>query len=660
MARLLPNYEPRPEQIKILSAVADACAADEHLVVEGGTGSGKSLAYLIPALWRAVVDDEQTIVSTHTITLQEQIWERDLPLLQQISPRPLRTALLKGRHNYACRRRWSQREGDLFGTLAPVLDWLLSTETGDRAELAGHLAAQGIDIQEVWPLLASSPEICLGAACPWWEGRCFVRQARRRAEKADLVIVNHALLLANVKMGGGLLPEAERLIIDEAHHLEGVASDQLGSHLATGVLQAALQALGAKQGLALLHEFIPHLNELVAPIGQTNEEGITTAHLHSTLWENDNWSAFWSLLNLRGTNLLLVLQELLSNQEAEAGKHKSSHVPTRARAMAIVGECAHALRQFLTCDPDTWVLWVEVNNNHRHDYHLFTAPLAVGDMLAAQLFARFRSVILTSATLTAGDDFQYFRSRLGLIHLPRESVQFLVVPSPFDYRQQALCCVATDMPDPRYGRTAAEISDFLYALIPIFGGGILALFTSHRLLKDTAHQLYAMLQDSPTCVAAQGLDGDSTTLGRQFSSPQPPAILLGTNSFWEGVDFPGDTLKCVVLTKLPFWSPGMPVVAARSEALAKQGHNPFTNYALPEAVLRFKQGFGRLIRTSQDRGAVIILDPRAAPGKSAYSGAFLRALPNPDLFVGPRAEILNKLAGWWGQDSEEGEHCGYC
>ena len=638
LARRLDQYEYREAQVEMARAVAQTLDRGGRLMVEAGTGVGKSLAYLLPlALWSRRTG-RRAVVATHTVTLQEQLADKDLAALSGWLPTAPTTAILKGRQHYISLRRWERFLASPSRTAhgAPDLDavrfklkllcWLAQTETGDR----GELRLAGPD-EALWQRVQSEQEDCLGAACAnWRDGRCFMVAARRRAAEADLVVTNHALLLADARREGQVLGQYGALVIDEAHHLEESATRQLGALLRAHDVLAVLDRLGDPEagedalGIALaaareatqriFGEVKGYLIEQFGTDAATNG----TLGLRPEVREQERFQAVhragwhavraWrhaaaTLLDARGSR---PFQGALFPQPDRVDDEM-------ALAAQDLGDAADVVERVLLQPREGHVAWLELRAEQSE---LREAPIDVAEPLRSAVFDRVDSAILTSATLSVAGSFDYVRTRTGM----GESAHELALDSPFDFLSRALSVLPGGMPpydDPSYDQALADLcADVAVRL----RGRTLVLFTGYSPLKRVHGLLQNRMANAGIAVLGQGLDGTRRQVLASFLS-NPQTVLLGTSTFWEGIDVQGDALSCVVIAKLPFPVPTDPLVQARSQQLA----DPFRQLMLPEAVLRLKQGFGRLIRHSTDRGAVVLCDERLASRE--YGRAFLEALP---------------------------------
>jgi Rad3-related DNA helicase/DNA polymerase III epsilon subunit-like protein len=671
LATALPGYEHREAQLQMLLAVAQNMRRGGRLVVEAGTGTGKGLAYLVPALARAVRRGERVVVSTHTHTLQEQLMLKDIPALRQWLPWDFEACLLKGRPNYVSLRRWRRylvepcRDAKELEFKLKILVWLHGTRTGDRSELR----LQGPE-EVHWARIASDPLDCVGLRCT--EEDCFVHRARAEAERADLVVVNHALLLADASTSGTLIPAYEHLVVDEAHHLEDAATQSLRCEVDGPALQALLFRLaspveGLMTGLVPEMRLLPRLGESgdvlaeaeIAALAaaprcaelfqtasewarrQLPEEGLRrdeAVRLVPEQREREDWPPLAALAVGAATALgaldghlrraVSLSRERLGGQEPDQDLRELEIIRGR------LAEGTDLLEQaFQRQDPNR-VYWLSVQGR-TSALVLRSAPLEIGPMLRERVFAELGSVVMTSASLAVAGTFDYFCSRVGL----GAEVETLLLASPFDYLQQALVCLPTDVPDPQSEEFELAVEDIVADVASRLKGRTLALFTSHQLLRNVYMGLKHRSDLDEVLILGQGIDGQRRHVLRAFEENERP-LLLGTASFWEGVDVPGDRLSCVVIVRLPFQVPTEPVFAARAERL----RDPFLQYALPQAALRLKQGFGRLIRRHDDRGAVVILDSRVL--ERDYGSAFLEALPPASRYLGPTASMGQTIEEW--------------
>ena len=667
LASVLPGYEHRESQMQMLLAVAQIQARGGTLVVEAGTGTGKSLAYLVPSIARSVGHKERVVVSTNTHTLQEQLMGKDLPGLREWLPWNFKAVLLKGRSNYVSLRRWRRylaeacKDAEELMFKLKVLIWLHTTESGDRSELRLY------GREEVfWTRIASDPMDCVGIHCT--KEDCYVHRARAEAETADLVVINHALLLADAELGGGLLPEYDHLVIDEAHHLEEAATRGLRQEVDGPGLLALLERLA--HGLLDDLQRLPHLGASESSFAAAVPPALTAATRVGELFQiADAWVAArlgeterreesvritgavrederWADLYLAAENTVTALaaldailrksvggvREWLGGDGGDAGPDQGIRELEMIRGRL---EVAQTLLDEAMLRPDSNRVYWFSQVSRAENLLLRAAPINVGSLLRDRVYEERRSTVFTSATLAVGGTFDYFRSRVGL----GADVEEMILPSPFDFYTQALVCLPTDLPLPEDEGFDGAVEDLIASVARRVGGRTLALFTSHRQLRDVHAALKQRVDLDEVLILGQGIDGQRRQLLKTFEEAERP-LLLGTATFWEGVDIPGERLSCVIVVRLPFPVPTDPVFAARAE----QVRDPFTQLALPQAALRLKQGFGRLIRRSTDRGAVVILDNRIL-GRD-YGKTFLQVLPPASRYIGPGAQVESRVGEW--------------
>jgi Rad3-related DNA helicase/DNA polymerase III epsilon subunit-like protein len=641
------GYEYREAQLQMARAVSQTLERSGRLLVEAGTGTGKSLAYLVPlALW-ARNTGRRAVVATHTITLQEQLADRELATVSALLGAPVEHAVLKGRQHYLSLRRWDRflatpdhgAHGAGLETLRfklKLLCWLAQTETGDRAEL--RLAGSE---EALWERVRSETGDCLGAACAnWRDGRCFMVAARRAAAEADVVVTNHALLLADAERQGTVLTPYSALVVDEAHRLEEAATRQLGHELrAAGVLAVLDRLRQDGEGelplaLARARDAVQRLfgdvkGFVTGTLGIEHPGnaslGLTEAVRGGAGFGPLERSALHARARLRDAAAALRAAQGSGSLQAELLPQPDRADDELELAAATVEEAAAVVDRVLcTPSPDS-VRWLELRAEQAE---LHEAPLQVGDRLAGGVFDRADATILTSATLSVGGSVDFVRARTGL----GEGADALVLPSPFDFLSQALCVLTTDVPahdDPAH---AVALADLTAGVATRLGGRTLVLFTGYAPLRSVHALLATRMEAQGIAVLGQGLDGTRRQVLSSFVQ-NTRSVLLGTTSFWEGIDIPGDALSCVIIAKLPFPVPSDPLVAARGALL----RDPFAELALPTAVLRLRQGFGRLIRRTADRGAVVLCDPRLHTRD--YGPTFLRALPEALVVREPAAGV---------------------
>ena len=680
---LFDRFEERAEQRGMTRAVARVLEDGGHLLVEAGTGTGKSIAYLIPAAIRALREGRRVVVSTNTINLQQQLEEKDVPALRALLAdalgadvaAELRVATLKGRANYLCLRRLAQerpRASSLSDVrlLGRLLVWLRETATGDRAELRLSSAEA-----RVWSRLSAEGQRCLTDGCPYVrDGFCFLLRARRRAEAAHIVIVNHALLLSDLAAGGGAVPAADTVLIDEAHHLEDVATEQFGARLDEGALRGPLEQVyseGAggsaglaaearrfaaaepeplpalvEQGTAALAALFDRLAAFV--LEHADDQFAGTQRLRLT--RGARAQPAWAEIEIAWEQVFQALRDVhdalhtlgeallpLAIEADEDGREAIQALATEAEALAEqLQERAQLAGELLAHYDQSRVVWLSINTRGSGggEARLSAAPLQVDGILAGSLFEKRRSVVLTGATLCADGDFAYLRERLGLADGTEERFG-----SPFDYRRAVRLLLPGDMPEPNDARYPEALARAVVALTLGSGGRALALFTSHGALRAAAAAVREPLEAAGIAVLVQGPDGSAARVAAELRD-NPATLVLGTSALWEGVDLAGEALSLLIVARLPFPVPSDPVFAARAELY----DDSFGRYTLPQALLRFRQGFGRLIRRRSDSGVVAVLDGRIRERR--YGAAFVRSLPPVQVEELPVAALGRAAAEW--------------
>src|SRR5271165_3305964 len=605
---MMGGYEHRPGQLQMAEVLQDAFLNHQHAIVEAGTGTGKTLAYLLPA----ICSGRRVVISTATKSLQEQLYQKDIPFLQRHFAPELKVAVMKGRSNFLCRTKVhamahqpllkGMEEVDAF---RQIRDWARLTETGDRAELT-FLP----DDSDLWSRIDARRDTCTGKKCPQFD-QCFLTAMQTRAKEADLIIVNHHLFFADLALKhddfGSILPEYSAVVFDEAHEMEDVASDYFGQQISN--YQFEELARDADQMMRLTHQGTPSLLRRTQRIREKSraffeafpprEGRFPFARHEREAFVEQNREAYDALLNaLKG----------LETEFAALTQKPEELLRIARRSFEIRQEFAFLFES----DEKNYVYWFERRNK---GVFLAATPIDVSQILRERLFEAFDTVILTSATLTVAGRFEFIRHRMGVDHAKE-----CALPPEFDYEEQALLYLPQRMPDVRDAGFAAKAADEIVGLLELSQGRAFCLFTSYAQMNDLFERVRDRL-DFPLLL--QGTAPRSVLLERFKSTPN--AVLFATASFWQGVDVPGDQLSCVIVDRLPFAVPSDPVVAARVRALQEEGRNPFAEFQVPEAVLALKQGFGRLIRSKTDRGVLALLDSRIQ--RMAYGKIFLESLP---------------------------------
>lgn len=686
------NYEEREAQVAMFQEVYSALNQNQHLLIEAGTGTGKSLGYLIPALYYGIQNGKKVVVSTHTINLQEQLRQRDLPLLEEILPFEFRASIFKGRGNYLCLRKFEGKINtkDLVSpiedtvTAAQMVVWLGETETGDQEEL--NFGNKGA---EFWSTVASDTDSCLNRACPWFK-RCFYHRAKHEANIADVTITNHSMLFTDVQADHRLLPSYTHLIIDEAHHVEEVAGKHLGMQINYFSLTQAVLRLykDARSGLLpglrqkLMYEDDAHQAswletiDTVIPIFQeikehwdklfemfysftsTSSDGPTENGQSVCRLKKNELPAGWEdgvtvegNIHTELNRVIRTVDKMVTDIKDRVDDSGVQAIITDLNgAVRDLSRLKDELRTFITLELADSVFWIEASSVYRYrSVQLYGVPVDVSAQLQKYFFDVKESIVLTSATLSVQKSFQYAEEQLGLTGYEQQGrLKTVQLPSPFNYREQALVVIPRNFP---VLKGAAVDDTYLDMLVKSLSdaaketkGRMLVLFTSYRMLRQVYEPLKELLSVAGIQVLGQGIDsGNRTKLTRRFRQT-PESVLLGTSSFWEGVDIPGEALICLAIVRLPFQPPNHPLVEAKAEMLQRQKQNPFMKLSIPQAVIRFKQGFGRLVRTSQDKGIVIIYDTRIID--TYYGKHFLYSLPGPKIETMHMDQMVVRMREW--------------
>ncbi|MBN2325197.1 MAG: DEAD/DEAH box helicase family protein [Spirochaetes bacterium] len=674
----LDRFEEREGQRDMIRAVSETFNEDAVALIEAGTGIGKSLAYLIPSIRWSIDNHERVVVSTNTINLQEQLLCKDLPSLFDLFEQGFSYILMKGRGNYVCINRVEEASGDMFAFIdegeneefAAIKDWIRTTADGSLSDLTF------VPKPALWEKVNSQTETCLGGECAYF-GRCFVNRVKRRAVTSNIVVTNHHYLLADAAMTGlqtSILPSYERVIFDEAHNIEDSATSLFSRKI---TLPRTIRLLGrlytggksprgylvylsrkkdgkktrraeeikktvsglkreAEDLFTALKDFLDGMRRAERPglgTGEGNGYKVTVE-----IGEEVKNHPLWSRTILRRIGDFYrtcgVLAAELSTLRADLDKTSDTRAAKQIEGfVSRILEYTEILDTFLEDNDQEWVRWLE--GGGKEGCGINVAPVDVGDMLHKVVFSRVKSAVLTSATLTVDGSFDFLKHRLSL----PDSVGERCIASPFDWDRQVRVLVPVDTPRPDEPGYEEEMSGYIRDILERTGGKAFVLFTSHRMLKEISDRLKQPLASLGITVYTQGEDSRRNLLER--FKRHTSSVLFGTESFWEGVDAPGETLECVIIVKLPFRVPTEPVVRARLKRIEAEGKNSFYEYTLPLAVIKLRQGVGRLIRNTTDRGVVAVMDRRVL--SKSYGRVFLRSLETADYKSGERATMMDEI-----------------
>jgi ATP-dependent DNA helicase DinG len=669
----LEHFEEREGQKDMVAHMCDAFNADATALIEAGTGIGKSLAYLIPAIHWSLANNEKVVLSTNTINLQEQLLYKDIPDLKKILHMDFSYVLMKGRGNYVCFNRMDEARQDLFSLIDEeeldqfnaISQWL---DTADEESLS-HLPF--VPKPSLWDKINSQSGTCIGGRCAHF-GRCPINRVRRDAARAHLVVTNHHFLLADAQLGEGsasLLPPFKRLVVDEAHNLEDSATSFFTR---TVKLSSTLKLLkriysGPRKGKgylvylqkrknfshdetleqlmtstvqvrSLLFDMFERLGDFFSHYSQSSErDGVTVVEVDGNVLNDVHWNSdllpavgsFHKACSQLAADLIDFRRVFDKENDETVGRQVDGLV------MGLM-DVSQAINLFLGEDEGRYVRWVE----KKGELGMVVAPVEVGDVLQDMLFGRMKSAVLTSATLTVGDSFEFLKNRLSMAGTDME----IRIPSPFVYDEQMKVFIPSDVAEPGHPRITDEIGGAILGVLKRTRGRAFVLFTSYRMLEHTHGMIAEQLKEAGYTLFKQGSESRRSLLD-QFKS-DIHSVLFGTVSFWEGVDAPGRTLECVIITKLPFKVPTEPITRARSSRILEQGGNPFLDYQLPIAVIKLRQGIGRLIRNRSDRGIIVILDPRILTKQ--YGNTFLKSIPTSTVAQGPLQELLEQMEAFMG------------
>ena len=626
ISKRLQGYELRPQQLQMSEAIGEAIKLNKHLVVEAGTGVGKSLAYLIPFIIYTAGSNKKVIISTYTKTLQNQLCSKDLPFLKKSLGIKFNYALCIGSENYLCLRRLNSKNiYDLFDSdaqfseMEKILDWSSKTKSGIKSNLGF------IPISGVWNNVCREPDLCLGKKCSFKDD-CFYRRAKNMERKSHILVTNHSLFFTNLASGGQVLPNFHAVIFDEAQTLEKVATSYLGIELSNTKIKYLFDSIyNPKTNKGLLTKF-KNLNI------RTTIKNIQKYLTESEQASHDFFHGIRQIFGAKNDSKRIRAKNIVFNYMEEPLKHlagalselldyvkdEEDEVLIKSYAKRCV-DISKALSSILNHTKDDYVYWIEISKRKRAmKYSLFAAPIEIADELDKQLFSKIKPIILTSATLSTNNDFEFVKKRLGI-----KDCDELLLGSPFDYEKNVLLYLPKKIEDPnhKFEVFQRQVLEHIKKIIDIMKGRIFILFTSYKMLNVIFDGLTLNYKD--VNLLRQG-DKPRYELLANFKENRN-SVLLGTTTFWQGIDVPGKSLECVIITKLPFSVPDDPVTEAKMELIESRNRNPFIEYQVPQAIMMFKQGCGRLIRTKSDRGIVGILDPRI---KTRYYGrSFINALP---------------------------------
>ena len=708
LAQLLENYEERPPQQMMLKKVIEAFNEDKIATIEAGTGTGKTMAYLLPAVEWSVRNRERTVIATGTINLQEQVIRKDIPLLQKALDLKFRAALIKGRTNYACKRKLSEAQPQLSlftdeqhrQDFEAVIAWAKTTSDGSKSDLGF------VPNENVWEKIQSESDTTLRAKCPFYN-ECFFYNARRNAATADVLIANHHILFSDLAVRGekggssevAVLPKYSRIILDEAHAIEDVASSHFGIALSyhgilrilhrlyrikddseTGLLPFAMAKM-QKQSHKLTRELLEKLRKQIEIICQPAignlEIQLAQVMEHLYTWgisiskdqyketkiritpelARDNF--YKQLLSTHCVPLIKILRQcvegfrpllkLLDDAEGYIGIEAAALVVDIQAQGNRLDEIAEKIEVVLLNDNDNLVSWLELRDSRfGHLVRLYSAPLDVSEMMQQRVFKAFPTVVMTSATLSVGKSFDFFEKNLGIKKIEEKRRSNVQLDSYFDYDKQVLIAIPTDIPEPNQPQFPQALEEGLSQVLKISQGRAFVLFTAYGLLNKMYDALAPQLTKMGIALLKQGKENRHRLIERFKNNIG--SVLFGTDSFWQGVDVHGEALQCVIIPRLPFRVPSEPLIAARIEAIDSKGGNSFMEYSVPHAVIKFKQGFGRLIRRKTDYGVIVLFDRRVAT--KYYGRLFLESLPECRVIKEKSGNIFNQIEEFYRRHRE--------
>jgi ATP-dependent DNA helicase DinG len=702
ISRHLKGYEERGQQIDMVSAVCQAFNQNKVATIEAGTGTGKTMAYLLPAIYWSLKNKERVVISTNTINLQEQLVHKDIPLLQKALNEKFDAVLVKGRSNYACLRKVDDVASELNlhadedaerDELKQLIGWAKNSADGSKADLATIPSAN------VWEKIAAESDTCTRSKCRHFR-ECFINKARRKASRAHILVVNHHLLFADLALkyqkesfaDTAVLPPYHRIIFDEAHHIEDVATNYFGSSITgmgivrmlnklfyvkksipKGLLVSINRQLQRQRALVprdlfdkvsrmmeaeivpdiqstteKTHDLMDLLFDSIRSLQQDDDKKEYKLRLLPHVYDRlfiggdlqDAFKDYTMSLKSLGHRVYRLLEQLIVIQSLAKADWSSLLIEIKAQAERVA-IAADTIEDVLFQQDENHIRWLEAKEGYksRHIIRFKSSPLDVSGMMVNAAFEPFGTVLLTSATLTVNNQFNFLSQRIGLDKLSSSRRTELILPAPFDYQKQVIMAMPSDVPDPRHPTFAQEVSKLIFRALTISEGRAFILFTSYRLLNLVYSNLFESLNMLGLTPLKQG-SANRHELLKKFRKDKK-SVLFATDSFWEGVDVEGDALESVIIPKLPFKVPDEPIIEARYEAIERQGGNAFMEYAVPMAVLKLKQGFGRLVRRKTDRGCVIIFDSRIT--QKAYGKTFLRSLPECHTATGNREKVFEEL-----------------